>query len=470
MSGNKYTLKQIQVELDNCSVEEDYAKRPLTDQLLIKAILIEGDCPWCFVSIDTTELNTYETSKIRKKAAAILEIPYENLWIHFTHTHAAWYGFVDFDVKIFSASVLSAIEKLKSAKAEPVDAVSLLTVDTGNKYTINRRAYLEGVGSISAYQATGCEDDGEKINAAEEVRERLGIWGAKKEALGNIKEVLLDGQVEGVLQLLIFALGDKPVTGIVRFNSHPVILSSGYYKPNFSRDYCGVLCDNLAEMWKCPIFFMQGPAGNQRTRHKVNTLEQCEQLGKAIANELDPKKHTVSFEPLDQIMVNSKTFDCSIHEYLSVDKEKNEKLIEELNKEIDLLKLNDDYLKNFKLLVDKREILKMLEINISVIGLVNQQDIDRGYREMEISAAKFGNFVFCTANSELANFFSLNLYEEFDSDKLIVGAYTNGIDGYIIEQWDYDNGGYEQAESMIKPENTTKILSVAKELISALKK
>lgn len=469
MSESNYTLRQIQVALNDCSVDEKFSEYPWTDQLLVKVILIEGDYTWCLVSVDTTELNTFETLKIRKRAATVLGIPYLNIWIHYTHTHSAWLGYPQLDVMRFSDSILSAVKAAKETAPEPINAISLISVNTDNKYTINRRAYIEDVGSFSMYQCAGCQDDGRTINAAEGIKDMLRLWGAKEDGIHDIREVNLDGEVDGMLQLVLFAFGSSPIAGIVRFNAHPVVLSNNFYKPHFSRDYCGVLCDSLSEMWNCPILFMQGPAGNQRIRHSNNSLQECEQLGKNLAKELEPEKNTPNYESLDSLVMTSKILQCSIQDYIALNENEYDAHIKKLEEEIKKLEVGNGYLKELKLLADESEMLKMLKINISELGLVNEQDIVNGYREMEVSAVKFGKLILCVANNELANFFSLKLYDYFNSEGLIVGAYTNGCDGYVLEPWDFENGGYEQWESLIKPENSTEILAAAKEIISTLK-
>jgi hypothetical protein len=466
MKTISHTLKQATVALNDCSVKKEHSQCPCTDQLCANVIIIESNIKWCVISVDVTELDTYKTMVVRKKVASILNCDYKNVWITFTHTHSSWFGNSSLAFDQFTLSIINAVSEAINSQAQEIDGIAMLSVDTGNKYAVNRRAFVENMGSFSIYQCRNCKNNGTGIDATEAVKEEFKSMVVDEEQLHQISDVYLNGKAEGVLQLLLFGFNNVPVAGIVRFNAHPVIVSSGFYKPHFSRDYCGALVDYLQKMWQCSIFFMQGPAGNQRPAHTENTVEQCHQFASNLAAELNPKRFHVQFKPFTGMFLATEFVKCNLLDYVKWDPQKRDRQIEVLKQQSQAVSVDQNYLKNKKIYNDQIVALQSVSANITELGYVNEHDVSMGYKNVEISVLKMGSIALLAANNELANFFSLRLYEKFGTANCLVAAYTNGCDGYILEADDFARGGYEQSASVLEPQSSELIVKTACDLIS----
>lgn len=465
MKPPNHTLKQAAVVLNDCSLKKEHSQYPYTDKLSANVIIVESNIKWCVISVDITELDTYKTMVVRKKVADMLSCDYKNVWITFTHTHSSWFGNSCLDFDRFTQAILNAVSNAINSHAQQIDGIALLSIDTGNKYAVNRRTFVENIGAFSIYQCRHCKNNETGIDATEAVKEEFKSMGVDEEHLRQISNVYLNGKVEGMLQLLLFGFNNVPVAGIVRFNAHPVIVSASFYKPHFSRDYCGVLVDNLRQMWKCPILFMQGPAGNQRPAHTENTIEQCHNFADNMAEELNPKRFNLQFKSFTGMFLAAEFVRCNLLDYVKWDQQKRDTQIEVLKQQSQTVSFGQDYLKSKKKYHDQIVALQSVSTNLTEFGYVSEYDILRGYKNIEISALKIGSITLLTANNELTNFFSLRLYEQFGATNCMVTAYTNGCDGYVLEADDFALGGYEQSASVLEPESSELIIKTACDLI-----
>lgn len=462
-----YLLKQSSRVLEDCSVHPSYTLRPVTDPLYVHVLLIESPRPWCLITLDLTELNTYRTTAIRQAVAAILHSDYQNVWITFTHNHSSWLGKNALNADRLEQCVVQAVRQTLAAAAEPLDGVALISVDTADRFAVNRRAFIEGLGSFSIYQCQDCITAPDGIDAAQAVKNLFLATGTAPGYLQSLKNVYLNGAVDGVLQLLLFGFRHKPVAGLVRFNAHPVILSSGFYKPHFSRDYCGLLQDELETLWHCPILFLQGPAGNQRPRHRENSLEECRLMAHRLARELHPQKVPCPFEPLFRFEAATEFLRCELPDYVCWPPDKRTRGIEQLEEQIHALQPDSNYLREKKRLDDRLTALKSVDTNCQEYGYVSSEDLDAGFKTMELSRLTAGPFSWIAVNHEVANFLSLSLYKEFGSTQTMITAYTNGCDGYLLDDDDYPNGGYETTASVIAPPCSSRLLDAIRHMLIA---
>lgn len=457
------------VELgDLASVEhkETFASRPTTDSLQCRILLArQGDGGVCIVSLDLTEIPHGGTYTLRNAVAGIVGLPVDCVLVCYTHTHSAFMPH-QLDLAILENVVVSAA-KLAITEAENADQVGLGWVETGTKYAVNRR--VDGprdMGRFSAFQNVNCDDDGERINAIGWIKNKLKEYGAAEDELAELTDgAYLDGPNDGRLQLLLFADGDRPVAGIVRFNAHPVILSSGFYKPHLSRDYCGVLVDRLEALWGCPMLFLQGPCGDQRTRHIENTPAECERIGGELAGLLGPGMVDVQWAELDQIEVEHSFVSSPLADDIAESLSNLEAKRQKAKASLDELGHGVEHLSQRKAKGEQVSRLNILRHLIGDLDYLTEEEIFHGELTQEVSLVLLGPWLLVGLPSEVGSVASRWL-QPMLSDRAVICGYVNGVQGYILEGEDLARGGYEALSCMVGPECMEQLVAATLELFA----
>ena len=379
-------------------------------------------------------------------------MPVKAVWLAVSHTHSA---FMPDEIEMASLRdvVVRTAAAARDAQAARADRVGLAWADTADTFVLNRRADApNGLGRFSVYQCIDCTDDGNFVDGSGWMRTRLKQDGATAEELAELHgPAPLARPCDGRLQLLLLADGNKPVAGIVRFSAHAVVLSSGYYKPHFSRDYCGALVDRLQEQWGCPMLFLQGFCGDQRPRHRECTPAERDRIGVGLANLMAPNSTPVRWADLDRVEIRRRIVRCETLPGLAGDMANLAARITEAQAQLAAVAHGVEHLAERKRRAERlRQLRSTLRGFVGELEYLTADEVAAGAADLEVAALDIGPWTLIAMPGEMCSGVSLTLQAEL-GDNVVLGNYVNGTACYFLDEDDMSFGGYEACTSLFAP-------------------
>ncbi|WP_201712803.1 neutral/alkaline non-lysosomal ceramidase N-terminal domain-containing protein [Rossellomorea arthrocnemi] len=184
-----------------------------------------------FISIDNIGMLIEDTSVIRKRIAAKLDVPYEKITVVFTHTHSG-------------PATVSSSERVNEYKTVLIENTVVAAVKAHERMQPSEVGWNVTLGDIG-------------VNRREETAE-----GRVK--MGTNKKGVVDKRI-GILA--IRHQQDQTLSGAIVFcTAHPNVLKSD--SDCLSGDYPGETRRILEPALGCPVIIVQGAAGNVNARYR----------------------------------------------------------------------------------------------------------------------------------------------------------------------------------------------------------
>ncbi len=450
---SQYVVQTASIDLGDIANDagRDTILRPVSDAIQCRVLIVRGESDgFCLITLDVTEIPRHPLTLIRNSAADFLQLAPEAVWIGVSHTHSSLMP-NEIDIAALEKVVMTAV-RMAGANTAGVSQAGFLTVDTGSEFAVNRRFESPGdVGCFSSHQCVDCVDDGNMVDGLGWARRKLREYGANEDELSAYQgPAPLDKPTDGLLQLVLLGDGKRPVAGIVRFNAHAVIVSSGYYKPHISRDYCGVLLDRLEEHFHCPMAFVQGFCGDQRPRHQEPNMAEAVRIGTGLADSLVAAEANVQWAALDCIHADSEIVRCDLMGMLAADLADMEARRNAIQRELDGLAHGAEFLPQRKKLGDRLHQLDMFEAFGRSWKYLADEEIAAGTMELEVSAVRLGRWRILAAPGEICSQMSLELRQTL-GDGVMLGGFLNATMCYFVTPEQYQRGGYETRTSLFDP-------------------
>ena len=437
--------------------------KPVTDALQCRVLIVVGNGGFCLVTLDVTEIPPHPVTELRRAVAQATGLPLEAVWLGVTHTHA---GFMpnELDMEALREVILRTVAGAQGNGSRATQA-GFAWVDTGHRFAVNRRAEApHAIGRFSNFQPVHCVDDGRTVDAIGWMRDWLAGCGADECELAALTGAApLDRPADGRLQLILLGHGDRPVAGIVKFSAHAVVLSGGYWRPNFSRDFCGALLDRLERHWGCPMLFLQGLCGDQRARHRQCSPAERDRIGFGLADLLAPERAAVEWAALDSVQTQSRMVSCATFPGLADDLADLEARQLRSRAELDSCPHGLEQLARRKGLAERLKHLEALDLFVNHWGYLTPAEVQAGRVDLEVSALGLGPWTVVAAPGEMCSPAALELQSAL-GDGTIPCSYVNGTICYILDAADCSRGGYESYTSLIAPQATGQLVQAAREL------
>ena len=218
-------------------VRRAFAVRDAIDSCEVRACVIEsGDHRLAVLAADVTNLDTYFADRVRKAIVAATGIPYENILLNSSHTHAGLWP-------------RKEGEKLHGEFAEVTDAEHAYFEKIPYDYA---SACVKALSRMKPARISG--GTGVAPGLAVNRRERDGKGGT---ILGWNKENFID---EEVPTIRIDAHDGSAIATLIGFGCHPVVL--GGEVAFAGSDFLGPLRNQVELLRGGTCIFFQGAAGN----------------------------------------------------------------------------------------------------------------------------------------------------------------------------------------------------------------
>ncbi|PID92596.1 MAG: hypothetical protein CSA96_02300 [Bacteroidetes bacterium] len=257
--------------------------RKLVDSLFVTAMYGEDENgPWIILTLDQMILNYGDVDVMMHPLTHELGIPKERIVLLPSHSHAT----PPLDPGILSEVVLEAATRARDDRVGVEIAFLNLQLD-GKKYLINRRVYVDGIGSRTVMFNDGCEVYDDHLDASAHIRDWIVNLGTDPERFcGDGQRYVADGGVDSALQALFIRdrQTGKLKGSFTRFAAHSVIVSSKVVNGDVSGDFTGYLKKRLEEKLGGVALFGQGPSGDLRPLNKEYSHAFAKSYGQKLAD------------------------------------------------------------------------------------------------------------------------------------------------------------------------------------------
>jgi len=444
----------------------EWRQRPVVDDLRVTALYAQhGAEAVCLLAYDICEILRREVPPLKQAVANALGLSPDRVHIFCSHTHSSSMDDSQHDTAILTAKSVAAAKAARQNAAE-VRELGLLRINTGKKFSINRRTNHGELGTWCLMQAQGCVDNGQTVDGTPWVRDKLVSYGASTEEAGAITgPIVADRENDPYLELLLFPkTGGGYAGGLVRFTAHPVVCSAGYWQPNLGRDYPGPLCDRLSEAFECPILFLQGPCGDHRARHRAVGIEERDRIGLGLADLLLAERDTIRIYPFDRLGHAARNVTCPLNKAIPPSEREAKRLEREAKRLLHTLPHGIDRLKTRKDLAEQVAFYNHAAQVLAGSSYLTPQEGKTREAPLTVSCIALGGVHLLNFPGELFSTVSKGL-ESVDGSPNILVSFADGVTGYLMPREDLAQGAYEATWALFDPESVSALRTVALELL-----
>lgn len=417
-------------------VRRAFAVRDTLDETQVRALVIEsGSDITAILTADLANIDEYFADKIRTTISVTAGIPYDNILLNVSHSHAGLWPRKD-------------NEKLHGEFAEitPAEAVYFekLPYDFAS-------AAVKGLVRLQPARISGGTGlaPGIAVNRRERTKDGKTI-------LGWNKENFID---EEVPTIRIDNHKGEAIATVLSFGCHPVSL--GGEVPYSGSDFVGACRNHVESLRGGVCLFLQGAAGNVLPLEAFHDFPGPEiKMGKRLGFEAvhavidaDPRvieivrteygsvtpialyrRRAVDPQPGQVISSRRKILELPLNPALSVSQMQTE--LDERNAEFTKLQLNGA----------GREILNPIQYHINwlsqMIELAQLGPLPTSIQG-EIWVARLGDTAVVGTPGELFTEIGSNVRKSSPFDTTIFAGYCQGVLGYVSTREEYPFGGYE---------------------------
>jgi hypothetical protein len=275
------------------------------DELTAGVVWIDdGRAPAALVALDHGEMSGRDTDAVKAEITKRTGLAPERLVVACSHTHS---GLAP-DLMKLGALIGELLLKARAA-AEPAWLALVRNADN-RRFSVNRRVKAGPLGTftITYQRGTRASVENSTVDARGQIEDfiRYGVHlyapnyadqgvaprtvpmsEAAEACLAAVPpELFLDGPVDPHLEAVCFQRRNGSAIGtLVRAASHPVIFR-GTRTKQFSADFPGVLCREVARVTNAPAIFFNGPCGNVKPIVINYGEAETERYGLALARNI----------------------------------------------------------------------------------------------------------------------------------------------------------------------------------------
>jgi hypothetical protein len=274
--------------------------RHIADSIYVSAMYGEDtNGPWAIITLDETEIYYDLLDVLEYPLIHQLGIPKERLVFLPSHCHSI----PTMDPIKYQKAVFDAVKQARDNMTE-VEIASLDVKIDGKQFVINRRIYVDGIGSHTVIFNDGCVIHDDYLDATENIQnwiKNLGLDSSK--LVDPAKKYFTSGEVDNNLQALFFR--DKKsgeVKGsFIRFAAHAVIASAKVVNGDVSADFPGYMKRKIENELGGISLFGQGASGDLRPLNKEYSHEFAKEYGEKLASQIIQSYKELNWQPLTML-------------------------------------------------------------------------------------------------------------------------------------------------------------------------
>jgi len=276
--------------------------RKLVDSLSVEAMYGEDEKgPWTIVTFDECFLMYNLVDVLKEPLIKDLGIQKNRIVFLMSHGHTT----IKMVPEKYAQAVFKAVSTAKK-NMEKVDIAFINTKVDSKKYQINRRIYLEGIGTHNVMFNDYCVTHDEYLDATGQITNWLHTLGMTNDQIdkkyGKDHKFICNEKVDSKLQaILIRSKKTKKIIGsFIRYASHAGLVSAKMVNGDVSPDFPGHLKNKLEKELGGISLFAQGPSGDLRPLHKEYSHKEARRYGYALADIIIESINKIKWQPLTE--------------------------------------------------------------------------------------------------------------------------------------------------------------------------
>ncbi|CAN7516960.1 neutral/alkaline non-lysosomal ceramidase N-terminal domain-containing protein [Rossellomorea sp. LjRoot5] len=334
-----------------------------------------------FISVDNIGLLIEDTSVIRERIAAELNVSYEKITVVYTHTHSG-------------PATVSSRELVKAYK-------TILIENTVKA-------------AVMAHERLQPSEVGWNVTLAD-----IGVNRREETAGGRVK---MGTNENGVVDKRIGIMAirhqqDRTLSGAIVFcTAHPNVLKSD--SDSLSGDYPGESRKILEQTLGCPVIIVQGAAGNVNARYR-GSREALEKMAYALSGSVLTMIPSIEYKKISKLNTQSTIMPMTL---IEIPKPEG----------IERMATN----------AEEQWGVNTSKWLTHMLGKYKQDDRHISI-DLEIQSFRVNEGSFSGIPMEPFSESALEVHEKLNDPLAFFGGYTNGYLGYLPTKEAYPYGGYE---------------------------
>lgn len=434
--------------------------RKLVDSLFVTAMYGEDqNGPWTIVTLDQVTLDYGDVDIMMSLLIHDLGISKERIVLLPSHSHAT----PPLDPEILPQLVLEAVTKARDDRSE-VEIASLHLQLDGDKYLINRRVHVEGVGSRTVMFNDGCLVHDDHLDATDHIHDWIENLGANpKDFCGRGQKYVTDGELDSKLQtLFIRDLKTGEMKGsFTRFAAHSVIVSAKVVNGDVSADYPGYLKRKLEEELGGIALFGQGPSGDLRPLNKEYSHDFAKAYGCRLADQLIKEYSSLEWQALSSLEFFTEAAELPLMDNIFLSSDEVEAEMAVLEKRFDA----EEDPEERRILQNRFWGLYRTPWNHE---MVRPEWKKEGCLSLNLYALKLNDQVLMATQGEIFNEIGKKMLEPYEDHHPVLVSIANEYVSYLPTDEERLKGGYEPSVSIVVPGSPEVLINASHRLLARI--
>ncbi|MBL7696938.1 MAG: right-handed parallel beta-helix repeat-containing protein [Chitinophagaceae bacterium] len=434
--------------------------RRLEDSIYVSAMYGEdAKGPWAIVAVDEMEFFYELLDKLEYPLIHEMGISKERLVFLPSHSHAS----PKFDVHKYQKAVFDAVMQAKANRSE-VEIASLDLKIDGKKYVVNRRIFVDSVGTYSVlFNDDGVVHD-RYLDATNNIQQWLKNLVADSVTPSDPrKKYITSGEVDNNLQALFFRdkKSGEMKGSFLRFAAHAVIVSSKLMGGDVSADFPGYMKRKIEKDLGGVALFAQGASGDLRPLNKEYSHRFAKSYGEQLADEILESYKELKWQPLTTTRYYTQPVALRLDDSIFYSKDVAEKEMTKV-----------EVLYDKEIIPWKKRALQNKFWNLYRTpdnnGMIRSEWRERKRLDLNLYALQLNDKVILAANGELFTRIGQQMVEPFSEKKPLLVTIANESISYVSTDEERENGGYEPSVSIVAAGSADTLIQSAHRFLSGI--
>ena len=435
--------------------------RKLVDSLSVEAMYGEDEKgPWTIVTFDECFLMYNLVDVLKEPLIKDLGIQKGRIVFLMSHGHTT----IKMVPEKYAQAVFDAVSMAKK-NMERVDIAFVNTKVDSKKYQINRRVYVEGIGTHNVMFNDYCIPHEEYLDATDQIIRWLHTLGMTDKQIaqkyGKDHKFICNERVDNKLQaILIRSKKTKKITGtFVRYASHAGIVSAKMVNGDVSPDFSGHLKNHLEKELGGISLFAQGPSGDIRPLHKEYSHREAKRYGYALADIIINDLKKVRWKPLISEDLFFQPVRLPLMENIFLSDEEIEKGMEDIEHKFDQEK--DPHQRRLL----QNEFWRLYRADWTR-NMVRPEWRKNSEITFDMTALKLNNFTILSTNGEIFSQLGKEMTKGYEN--VILTTISDEYLSYFLPEQERDRGGYTASVAINKYGSSKTLTNASQNLLKTV--
>ena len=435
--------------------------RKLIDSLSVEAMYGEDEKgPWTIVTFDECFLMYNLVDVLKEPLIKDLGIQKDRIVFLMSHGHTT----IKMIPEKYAQAVFEAVSMARK-NMEKVDIAFINTKVDSKKYQINRRVYVEGIGTHNVMFNDYCVPHDDYLDATGQITNWLHTLGMTDKQIekkyGKEHKFICNEKVDDKLQaILIRSKRTKKITGsFVRYASHAGIVSAKMVNGDVSPDFPGHLKNRLEKELGGISLFAQGPSGDLRPLHKEYSHKEAKRYGYALADIIIENVNKVKWQPLTEEHFYMQPVSLPLMNNIFLSDEAVEKGMEDIEGRFD--KEKDPHQRRLL----QNEFWRLYRADWTR-NMVRPEWKERSEITYNMTALRLNDDTILSTNGEIFSQLGAEMTDGYEH--VILTTIANEYLSYFLPEFERDRGGYTASVAINRYGSSKKLISASQSLLKSV--